>query len=96
MSKFILVYCGTLVYYGTDFGIDLLGEYATKQDAFNAMIREIERTYKPCVDMSKCRPDDNGNYEHKEDRSTLYWGDDWANCYGVNAAYSDHYKIFEV
>lgn len=91
MSKFILVY------YGTDFGMNMLGEYATKQDAFNDMIREIEITYKPSLDMSVRKPYDGEYFEYGEDgRSILYWGNDWANCYGRDGDYSDHYRIFEV
>lgn len=91
MSKFILV-C-----YGTDNGMELLGKFDTKQEAFDEMISNIESLYDPLVDMSKCEPDSAGNYKcEAEDRSELYWGKDWASCYGRDGDYSDHYGIFEV
>lgn len=91
MSKFILV-C-----YGTESGMDMLGKFDTKQEAFDEMLSNIESLYDPLMDMRKCEPNINGNYEcEAEGRSELYWGSDWANCYGDNCYYSDHYGIFEI
>lgn len=92
MSKFILVY------YGTDYDMDMLGEYATKQDAFNAMIENIKSIYTPLDDMSKFNPNDDDGMCNcaAEGNGELYWGEDWANCYQYNDGYSDHYKIFEI
>lgn len=92
MSKFILV-C-----YSTDYGMDMLGEYATKQDAFNAMIENIKSDYIPCEDMDNFNSNDDNGMRRcaTEDNGELYWGEDWANCYKYNYNYSDHYSIFEV
>lgn len=86
-----------LVCYDTDFGMDLLGQYKTKEEAFDDMIDNIESRYTPYENMRECKPDDSTMYQCEADGGgELYWGDDWANCYDVDNGYSDHYQIFKI
>ena len=88
MSKFILV-CDD-----SDFGMDMLGEYSTEQEAYDAMLASIESVHNIDFDTFDGEDDGSGMFDWEmEHGNSVYWGDTWANVYVDSES---HYGIFEV
>lgn len=88
MSKFILVYDSS------DFGMDMIGVYNTKQKAYDAMLANIESVHN--IDFAAFNGEDDGSGMFEWDMGNgniVYWGEDWANVYVDSES---HFGIFEV